>query len=752
MKYINLLALSTALVSVCEAQAAEVKNINITGLQRVEQETVLAYLDIERGQNVSQMDIDSALKRLYSTGLFADVSLDMLGNGELLVKVSENPIINKRYFEGNEEIEDSMLEKELQLNAGSIYSVSKVQQDSQRIVEVYKRAGRYATVVDPKIIKRDQNRVDLIYEISEGPNAKIDKISFVGNNHFTDSELQSEIMSKESRWYRIFSSAENYDPEKTNYDKELLRRFYMRHGYADFRVSTAVGELSADKKSFVLTYVIDEGPRYKIKDINISSALRGVDTETLYPELLVEEGDWYDSDKIDKSAYNMTEKLGQQGFAFVEVNPVLHKNTQTGDVNLTFDIEEGQRLFIDKINISGNTRTEDKVIRREFRIDEGDAFNASKIKASRRNIEALDYFSKIDMQTEPTDDSNKANLNVNVEEKSTGAFNVGVGYSTMNGALARVGIAENNFLGKGHQLSADASISQRTQEYDLSYTDPYFLDRRLSAGVDLFRSETDYQDEGSYDSETTGGRIRFGWNYTDDLAQYVRYTLSKDKISNVAADASRYIKAEEGSYTNSAVGQTIVYDKRDSKINPREGYYLSFGNDIAGLGGDEKYVKFDAKAYKYYTISDDYTFKFFMNGGYIDGYNGKPVRLAHRYYLGGNTMRGFEYAGIGARDKYTRDALGGNWMVYTGAEFQFPVGLDEVGIRGRTFIDAGMLGKPDNIDEKYVEYSDKIRSSAGFGIQWLSPMGQIDIDLAFPISKEDYDETEVFRLNFGTRL
>ncbi len=752
MKYINLLALSTALVSVCEAQAAEVKDINITGLQRVEQETVLAYLDIERGQNVSQMDIDSALKRLYSTGLFADVSLDMLGNGELLVKVSENPIINKRYFEGNEEIEDSMLEKELQLNAGSIYSVSKVQQDSQRIVEVYKRAGRYATVVDPKIIKRDQNRVDLIYEISEGPNAKIDKISFVGNNHFTDSELQSEIMSKESRWYRIFSSAENYDPEKTNYDKELLRRFYMRHGYADFRVSTAVGELSADKKSFVLTYVIDEGPRYKIKDINISSALRGVNTETLYPELLVEEGDWYDSDKIDKSAYNITEKLGQQGFAFVEVNPVLHKNTQTGDVNLTFYIEEGQRLFIDKINISGNTRTEDKVIRREFRIDEGDAFNASKIKASRRNIEALDYFSKIDMQTEPTDDNNKANLNVNVEEKSTGAFNVGVGYSTMNGALARVGITENNFLGKGHQLSADASLSQRTQEYDLSYTDPYFLDRRLSAGIDLFRSETDYQDEGSYDSETTGGRIRFGWNYTDDLAQYVRYTLSKDKISNVAADASRYIKAEEGSYTNSAVGQTIVYDKRDSKINPREGYYLSFGNDIAGLGGDEKYVKFDAKAYKYYTISDDYTFKFFMNGGYIDGYNGKPVRLAHRYYLGGNTMRGFEYAGIGARDKFTRDALGGNWMVYTGAEFQFPVGLDEVGIRGRTFIDAGMLGKPDNIDEKYVEYSDKIRSSAGFGIQWLSPMGQIDIDLAFPISKEDYDETEVFRLNFGTRL
>ena len=752
MRYVSLAALAIGMMTVCEAQAAAVKDIQINGLERVEPETVSAYLEIEPGQNISQLDIDTALKRLYETGLFSDVSLDMLGNGTLSVKVSENPIVNKRYFEGNNDIDDNVLERELQLNAGSIYSVAKVQQDAQRIAEVYKRAGRYASVVEPKIIKRDHNRVDLVYEIQEGPKASIDKISFVGNKHFSDSELQSEIMSKESRWYRIFSSSENYDPEKTNYDKELLRRFYAKHGYADFRVSTAVAELSTDKKSFVLTYVIDEGPRYKVSDINIVSGLQGVNVETLYPEVLIEKGDWYNADKIEKSVYEITEKLGQQGIAFVDVNSVLNKNTQTGDVEVTFDITEGQRLFIDKINITGNTRTEDRVIRREFRVDEGDAFNASKIKASRRNIEALDYFSKVDIQTEPTDDMNKTNLNVNVEEKSTGAFNVGVGYSTVNGALARVGIAENNFQGKGQKLSADMAISQRTSEYELSFTEPYFMDRPLSAGIDLFRTETDYQDEGSYDSEMTGGRLRLGWKYTDDLAQYVRYTLSEDKIKNVARDASRYIKAEEGSYTNSAIGQTLVYDKRDSKINPREGYYLSFGNDVAGLGGDEKYVKFDAKAYKYYTISDDYTFKFFVNGGYIDGYGGKDVRLAHRYYLGGSTMRGFKYAGIGARDKYTKDALGGNWMVYTGAEFQFPVGLDEVGIRGRTFIDAGALGKPDNIDTKYVEYSDKIRASAGFGFQWLSPMGQIDIDIAFPIAKEDYDETEVFRLNFGTRL
>lgn len=752
MRNVSLAALLVGVMTVCEAQAATVKEVQINGLQRVEPETVTAYLEIEKGQNVSQLEIDSALKRLYATGLFSDVSLDMLGNGVLSVKLTENPIINKRYFEGNDDLEDSALEKELQLNTGSVYSVSKVQQDAQRIVEAYKRAGRYATVVDPKIIKRDQNRVDLVYEITEGPDAKIDKISFVGNNHFSDSELQSEIMSKESRWYRIFSSAENYDPEKTNYDKELLRRFYTKHGYADFRVSTAVAELSADKKSFVLTYVIDEGPRYKISNVNITSALSGVNVETLYPEVLVEAGDWYDANKVEKSVYAITEKLGQQGVAFVDVNSVLNKNTHTGEVEVTFDVAEGQRLFIDKINISGNTRTEDRVIRREFRVDEGDAFNTSKIKASRRNIEALDYFSKVDIHTEPTDDSNKADLNVDVEEKSTGAFNIGVGYSTLNGALARIGIAENNFMGKGQKLSADASVSQRTKEYDLSFTEPYFLGRRLSAGVDVFHSETDYQDEGSYDSETTGGRIRFGWNYTDDLAQYLRYTLSEDKITNVARDASRFIKAEEGSYTNSAIGQTIVYDKRDSKIRPREGYYLSFGNDVAGLGGDEKYLKFDAKAYKYYTLSDDYTFKFFFNGGYIEGYDGKDVRLAHRYYLGGTTMRGFEYAGIGARDKQTRDALGGNWMIYTGAEFQFPLGLDEVGIRGHTFVDVGAMGKPDNFEKEYIEYSDKVRVSAGFGFQWLSPMGQIDVDLGFPLAKEKYDETEVFRLNFGTRL
>jgi len=754
MKKISLATLMFSLALSCRVEAAEiyVSQIEVDGLQRVERETVLSYLNVEQGSSVSQEYLNSSMKRLFETGLFADVNIDARGNGVLAVKVVENPVINKRVFDGNDKVDDTLLESEVQLKSGSIYNIAKVQDDVQRILEVYKRSGRYATVVEPKIIKRDQNRVDLVYEISEGPTAAISKVNFIGNHHYSDDDLQSEIMSKESRWYRLFSSSENYDPEKTNYDKELLRRFYLKRGYADFRVLSAVAELSPDKKSFVVTYVLDEGPRYKLEDVRFQSMIKDVDVAALSGQVQQEKGDWYNADLAERSVYALTEELGKKGFAFVDVTPELEK-TSGNKMVLTFNIAEGQRVFVDRINITGNTRTEDEVIRREFRIDEGDAFNAAKIRASRRNVENLNYFSKVDIQTEPNpNDDSKADINVNVEEKSTGAFNVGVGYSTVNGALFRAGIAENNFQGKGQKLSADVAVSQRTSEYDLSFTEPYFMGRRLSAGIDLFRTEEDYQDEGSYDSESTGGRLRLGWNYTDDFAQYLRYTLKEDKISNVDRNASIYIKEEEGRYSNSSIGQTMVYDKRDSAINPKEGYYLSFGNDVAGLGGDEKYLKFDGKAYKYFTLADYYTFKLFINGGYITGYGDENVRLSNRYYLGGSTLRGFEFAGIGARDKFTKDALGGNWMIYSGAEMSFPIGLDEVGVRGRTFVDMGILGKPDDINEDYVEYSDTPRVAAGFGFQWQSPMGQIDVDLAFPIVKEDYDETEVFRLNFGSRL
>lgn len=753
MRKYGLLALGFSVALSFNVNAAEVyvRDVDVKGLERVELETVMSYININKGETVSQDELDEAMKQLYSTGLFTDIVFDFKNTGLLTIKVVENPIINKRVFDGNDKLSDDLLEKEVSLAPRSIYSRAKVQEDVQRILEVYKRTGRYAASVEPKIIKRDQNRVDLIYEIDEGPLASITKINFIGNTHYSDDDLQNEIMSKESRWYRIFSSSENYDAEKSNYDKELLRRFYQKHGYADFRVVSSIGELSPDKKSFVLNFVLDEGPRYKVRNIEIVSEIGDVDVTPMYDVVEFETGDWYNAEKVEKSIAALTDELGKKGFAFVDVVPELRKNTKTGDLDVVFNIKEGDRIFVNRINIKGNTRTHDEVIRREFRIDEGDAFNVSKVRDSRRNVENLNYFSKVDMQTVPTD-SNKADIDVEVEEKSTGFFNVGIGYSTVNGALVRAGVTENNFRGMGQKLAVDVGVSQKSSDYDLSFTEPYFLGRRLSAGVDLFRTEQDYQDEGSYDTTSTGGRLRLGWNYTDDLSQYFRYTLREDEIDNVDSGASKYIKEEEGKTTGSIIGQTTVYDKRDSAINPKEGYYLSFGNDVAGLGGDEKFLKFDAKAYKYYTVSDYYTFKLFANAGYIVGYGDENVRLSNRYNLGGSTMRGFDVAGIGARDKYTDDALGGNWMLYTGAEMSFPIGLDELGIRGRTFVDVGMLGKPDNFNSKDVEYSSTPRVAPGFGFQWQSPMGQIDVDFAFPVVKEDYDETQVFRLNFGTRL
>ncbi|MBQ7633879.1 MAG: outer membrane protein assembly factor BamA [Alphaproteobacteria bacterium] len=752
MKKLIYAGLFTSLIAF-QANAAGyyIKNIEVSGLERVERETVLSYLNLSSNKNVSQEELDASFKSLYNTGLFSDIDFDISSKNVLKINVKENPIIGQRAFDGNDKISDKVLEKEVQLGPRSVYDKAKVQQDVQRILDVYRKTGRYSVTVEPKIIEHEENRVDLIYEIDEGKAATIDKINFLGNTHYSNADLQEAIASKESRWYRFFSSADEYDAEKLDYDKEMLRRFYTKRGYADFSVTSAIAELSDDNKSFILTFTMDEGPRYKVDNITIISNIPEVDIDRLYKDLEVSKGDWYNIEDIEKSVSEMTDTLGKKGFAFVEIEPDLERDAANGKVNLTFTINESERIFVNRINITGNSRTMDEVIRREFRLAEGDAFNISKLRDSRRNIENLNYFSKVDMQTNAVSDS-KADIDVKVEEKSTGYFNIGVGYSTTNGFLVRGGITENNFRGKGQEVSLNAGVSQRTKDYNISFTEPYFLGRRLSAGVDLFLEDQDYEDEASYDTRTYGTRARFGWRYTDRFFHYARYNLSQNDIKNVKSNASEYVKAEAGKAVTSSVGETFVYDRRDSAFNPKEGYYLSFGHDIAGLGGDTKYNRVDVKVNKYYTIADYYTFRFFANGGYIDGYGGKKVRMSDRYYLGGSNMRGFEFAGIGARDKRTRDALGGNWMFYSGAELTFPIGLDELGVKGRLFYDMGTLGKPDNFNKDKIDYSAKLRQSIGFGFDWLSPMGKVNLDFGFPITRMDYDEKEVFRLNFGTSL
>ena len=405
-------ALMASFISI-NANASDyfVKNVNVEGLKRVEKETVLAYLGIQSNSSVTQNKLDDAFKNLYSTGLFSDIEIDTQNNGTLLVKVTETPIIGKRAFDGNKKLDDKILETEVQSAPSSLYSKAKVQQDVQRILEVYKRAGRYSVEVEPKLIERDENRVDLVFEIDEGPEAKINKINFFGNTHYSSSDLQAEIMSKESRWYRIFTSAENYDAEKMNYDKELLRQFYTTHGYADFQVVSAIAELAPNKKSFILNFTLEEGPRYKINDIKINSAIKEIKTEDFLESVTFAKNDLYNANLIDSSVSKITDELGKKGFVFVDVVSELNKNTENQTLDVVFNIKEGERTFVNRINITGNSRTLDEVIRREFRLDEGDAFNVAKIRDSRRNIENLNYFSKVDINPVPVDAS-KADINV----------------------------------------------------------------------------------------------------------------------------------------------------------------------------------------------------------------------------------------------------------------------------------------------------------------------------------------------------
>ncbi len=416
---LKLAGISLLALTLCSETMAQgvIKNIDIKGLQRVEKETALSYAGIATDKPVSSQELNDALKRLYDTGLFSDISFDT-EDSSLVINVTENPVIGILAFDGNNKIDDKILESEIQSSSRSVFSKAKVQQDVQRILDVYKRAGRYGVSVEPKIIQKSENRVDLIFEIEEGPEAKIETINFIGNKHYTGKDLQGEIMSKESRWYRLFSSAENFDREKMNYDQELLRRFYNRHGYADFAVISAIAELSRDKTAFILTFTIDEGIRYKINNIQIKSSVSDIDANQWYKYVTFKLGAWYNSDEIEKTVNALTDELSRKGFVFVEVVPHIYKDRESGKLSVVFDIKENAKVFVNRINISGNSRTLDEVIRREFRLSEGNVFNASKIRESRRNIERLNYFSKVDIETEQVA-YDKADIDVNVEENQT---------------------------------------------------------------------------------------------------------------------------------------------------------------------------------------------------------------------------------------------------------------------------------------------------------------------------------------------
>jgi outer membrane protein insertion porin family len=729
-----------------------ISEIRIEGNQRIEPSTIISYMEISPGENFDALKVDQALKNLFATGLFADVNLRREGS-VLIVRVAENPIINRLAFEGNRRIDDETLQAEVQLRPRVVYTATKVQSDAKRILDIYRRSGRFAATVEPKVIPLDQNRVDLVFEINEGEVTEVRRIDFVGNDNYSDGTLRGEILTTESAWYRFFATSDTYDPDRITVDREALRNFYLDEGYVDFRVVSSVAELSPNRDAFFITFTVDEGERYRFGKVEIISALKDLDPQSLEDELETDEGDWYDQSKVDATVTALTERVSELGYAFVEVEPVPQKDLVGRTVAITYQVREGARIYVERIDIHGNVRTLDEVIRREFRLVEGDAFNSSKIRRTRQRIQNLGFFNKVDMQTLQGSAPDRAVVDVTIEEQSTGELSFGAGFSTGEGPLGDISIRERNLLGRGQDLKLAFTISGRRQQLDFSFTEPYFMDRDLSAGIDAYNVRVE-RDESSFSEKNLGGALRFGWEWAEFLRQSVRYTISSDDIYDVDSNASPGIKQQEGETLSSVVGQEISYDRLNNRFNPSEGYIVRLRNDVAGLGGDLHYLRTRLSAAYYYPITESVTIGTTGEAGYIFGF-GEDIRITDAFFLGGATLRGFRTAGVGPRDVSTKDSLGGNKYARGTIEVTFPVGLpEEYGIKARVFTDFGTLFDTDLNTATVPFLVDKhsIRASAGFGITWSSPFGPLAVDFALPYLAEDFDREEFFRFSVGTRF
>ena len=753
---IGLIAAALATVAVAPPSAAQtsggaVNAIRVEGNQRIEAATVESHMAIRVGDPFDAERIDQSLKRLFATGLFVDVNLVREGN-TLVVRVVENAIINRVAFEGNKRIDDELLADEVSLRARKVYSRTKLQNDVARIVEIYRRSGRFAATVEPKLIQLPQNRVDLVFEIDEGPATEIERISFIGNRRFSDGDLRDVISTKETVWYRFLSTTDSYDPDRLTFDRELLRAFYLSRGYADFRVITAVAELTRDRTGFFITFTVEEGERYQFGSVDIESRLRDLSVDQLFEQVQTVSGDWYDADLVEDSIQDLTETVSNLGFAFVDIRPRMKRDRQNRIIDLVYEIAEGPRVFVERINVTGNSRTLDEVVRREFRLVEGDAFNAAKIRRSRQRIRNLGIFDSVDVAQSAGSSADKAIIDVEVAETSTGQLTLGAGVSSLDGPLADISIGERNLLGRGQNLGLAFSISARRQQIDLSFTEPYFLDREVSAGFDIFASETDLTDQGTFDKNAAGLVLRGGYPITERLNHSVRYRLQRSEIKNIDIDASPFIQADTGTRTTSAVGHALSYDVRDSRFDPTEGYVLRLDQEIAGLGGRARYLRHKVSGSYHYPIFEGLIGTLSSSVGHAIGLFGEDLRIDERFFIGGETLRGFANAGIGPRDIRTNDPLGGNFFATMTGEVGFPIDLvADLVLRGRFFTDIGTLTDVD-VDGPDLRDDGLIRASIGFGFSYVSPFGPILMDFGFPVLSEDFDETETIRLSFGTRF
>ena len=732
------------------AQSQTIEAVVVEGNKRIEADTVRSYLLIGPGDPFDPDTVNDSLKALFATGLFADVTIRREGDA-LVVSVIENPIINRVVFEGNESIEDSELEAEIQLRPRVVYTRPRVQSDLQRLTEIYRRSGRFAATIDPKVVQLPQNRVDLVFEVNEGPVTEVLRINFIGNKRYSDSALRDVIQTRESAWYRFVTTDDSYDPDRLTFDRELLRRHYLSNGYVDFRVISAVAELTPERSEFVITFSLEEGERYRVADIDIESRLRDLSPESLLPLVELETGEWYDAEEVEDTVVALTEAVGSLGYAFVDVSPRIEQDREANTVDVTFEIGEGARVYVERIDIVGNVRTLDEVIRREIRLVEGDAFNTALVRRSRQRIQNLGFFDKVDIQTSEGSAPDRSVLTVEVSEVPTGELSLGAGVSSTDGLLGDISIRERNLLGRGQDLRLGFTASSRRQELDLSFTEPYFLDRNVAAGFDVYRRSLDLQDESSFERETIGFALRAGYPLAERLRHTVSYALRTDDVSDVSPIASRLIRDQQGTTTTSALAHVLDYDLRDSRIDPTEGYFANLRQEVAGIGGDTKYLRNTLSYGYFYPLEDRWVLSAVARTGHIVGLD-EDVRIVDRFFLGGRRFRGFDPSGIGPRDARTGDALGGNLSYTVTGELGFPLEYGEdLNLRGSLFTDVGSLGRTDDSGPEVLD-EGSLRLSIGAGLNFLTPIGPIRLDFAEALVKEDHDRTETFRFSLGTRF
>ena len=751
-----IMALSGTLTPPSWAQSGSIETIGIQGSQRIEPETIRTYLTVREGDPFDPVRIDRSLKNLFATGLFADVTISQQ-DSMLLVRVVENPIINRISVEGNKQVDDDELRPEIQLRPRVVYTRTKVQQDVDKILELYRREGRFAARVEPKVIELPQNRVDVVFEVVEGPPTYVRTINFVGNEAFDDNELRDVILTREERWWRFFTSNDTYDPDRMNYDRELLRQHYLEEGYADFEVVSAVAELAPNRENFYMSFTVKEGPRYRLDEVGLEITVDDLPRETLEAAVIPQVGDWYNGKQLEDTIEAVSDAAGIAGYAFVEVRPRLRRNPEQQTISVVFEVAQGPRVFIERVDVQGNNRTLENVVRREILLVEGDAFNAAKVRRSKARLENLGFFKEqtVEIESTPSDVyPDRTILTAKVEEQNTGELSFGVGYSSATGALFDIGYRERNLLGRGQDLRVNFSIAQQQSQVNLGFTEPYFLNRRLAAGADLFASRTDYQSESGFTQKNYGGSTRIGFSYNEYLFQRFSYQLLWTSLSGLDNASSQFVREQAGTAITSQVSTSVVYDRRNNIIDPSSGFYLSLTGDLAGLGGNERFVRGSAAAAVYAEPFDGWIFSATTSGTYIVGL-GEEVKIYQRSQMGGFTLRGYSDFGASPRDAITGDAIGGDWMVTANFELRIPLGLSpEAGIKTYLFNDWGVIGPPTDLKQRGIAILDSraIRGAVGIGVEWTSVL-PITVDYSpLVINAQSFDRVSRFRVNFGTRF